>query len=95
MHDLRVLLEFEQQGCVRVSQALEGDSGECVELAVARSSRLAQRLVIAFGDRRFHSLRIDQLRESRSVVITRTEVAAALGVDPRTVTIAIESGSIP
>lgn len=38
---------------------------------------------------------IDQLRESRSLVITRTEAAAALGVDPRTVTAGIESGSIP
>ncbi|WP_454151063.1 helix-turn-helix domain-containing protein [Microbacterium lacticum] len=37
---------------------------------------------------------IDQLRESRSLVITRTEAAAALGVDPRTVTAGIESGSI-
>ena len=44
---------------------------------------------------RASTVTIDQLRESRSVVITRTEVAAALGVDPRTVTIAIESGSIP
>jgi len=44
---------------------------------------------------RASTVTIDQLRESRSVVITRTEVAAALGVDPRTVTLAIESGSIP
>ena len=44
---------------------------------------------------RASTVTIDQLRESRSAVITRTEVAAALGVDPRTVTIAIESGSIP
>ncbi len=38
---------------------------------------------------------IDQLRASRQAVITRTEAAAALGVDPRTVTIGIENGSIP
>lgn len=38
---------------------------------------------------------IDQLRESRTLVITRTEAAAALGVDPRTVTAGIENGSIP
>lgn len=44
---------------------------------------------------RASTVTIDQLRESRSVVITRTEVVAALGVDPRTVTLAIESGSIP
>lgn len=44
---------------------------------------------------RASAVTIDELRESRSVVITRTEVASALGVDPRTVTLAIESGSIP
>lgn len=38
---------------------------------------------------------IDQIRSSRSLVITRAEVAAALGVDPRTVTVGIENGSIP
>ncbi|WP_448070745.1 helix-turn-helix domain-containing protein [Georgenia yuyongxinii] len=35
------------------------------------------------------------LRESRSLVITRTEAAQALGVDPRTVTAGIENGTIP
>jgi len=44
---------------------------------------------------RTSTVTIDQLRESRSLVITRTEAAAALGVDPRTVTAGIESGSIP
>jgi len=38
---------------------------------------------------------IDALRGSRSLVITRTEAAAALGVDPRTVTAGIENGTIP
>lgn len=38
---------------------------------------------------------IDTLRGSRSLVITRTEAAAALGVDPRTVTAGIENGTIP
>ncbi|WP_422933058.1 helix-turn-helix domain-containing protein [Sinomonas sp. P47F7] len=44
---------------------------------------------------RTSTVTIEELRESRRVVITRAEAAAALGVDPRTVTIAIESGSIP
>lgn len=44
---------------------------------------------------RASTVTIDQLRQSRSLVITRTEAAAALGVDPRTVTAGIESGSIP
>ncbi len=38
---------------------------------------------------------IDTLRGARSLVITRTEAAAALGVDPRTVTAGIEQGTIP
>lgn len=38
---------------------------------------------------------IDTLRGSRSLVITRTEAAAALGVDPRTVTAGIDDGTIP
>ena len=38
---------------------------------------------------------VKMLRESRSLVITRAEAAAALGVDPRTVTAGIENGSIP
>ena len=44
---------------------------------------------------RASTVTIDQLRESRSLVITRAEAAAALGVDPRTVTAGIENGSIP
>ena len=38
---------------------------------------------------------IDTLRGSRSLVITRTDAAAALGVDPRTVTAGIDNGTIP
>jgi len=38
---------------------------------------------------------IDALRGLRSLVITRTEAAAALGVDPRTVTAGIANGTIP
>ena len=38
---------------------------------------------------------IDALRSSRTLVITRAEAAAALGVDPRTVTAGIENGTIP
>ncbi len=38
---------------------------------------------------------IDALRGLRSLVITRTEAAAALGVDPRTQTAGIENGTIP
>ena len=38
---------------------------------------------------------IDTLRGSRSLVITRTEAAAALGGDPRTVTAGVENGPIP
>lgn len=38
---------------------------------------------------------IDTLRGTRSLVITRTEAAAALGVNPRTVTAGIEQGTIP
>jgi len=38
---------------------------------------------------------IDTLRESRSLVITRTEAALALGVDPRTVSAGIDNGTIP
>lgn len=35
------------------------------------------------------------LRASTSVTISRKEVAAALGVDPRTVTVGINDGTIP
>lgn len=38
---------------------------------------------------------IDTLRESRSVVITRKDAAEALGVDPRTITVGINDGTIP
>lgn len=38
---------------------------------------------------------LDDLRNSRSAIITRTEAAAALGVDPRTITASIENGAIP
>ncbi len=38
---------------------------------------------------------LDDLRRSRSAVITRTEAAAALGVDPRTITTSIDNGTIP
>lgn len=41
------------------------------------------------------TLDIDDLRRRCSLVITRTEVAEALGVDPRTVTVGIEAGTIP
>lgn len=44
---------------------------------------------------RSSTVTIDELRAARSLVITRTEAAAALGVDPRTVSAGIESGSIP
>ncbi|GAA1557683.1 helix-turn-helix domain-containing protein [Brevibacterium picturae] len=44
---------------------------------------------------RASTVTIDQLRASRSLVITRAEAAAALGVDPRTVTAGIENGNIP
>ena len=41
------------------------------------------------------SVTLDDLRASRNAVITRAEAAAALGVDPRTITASIENGSIP
>ncbi|MGO1507773.1 MAG: helix-turn-helix domain-containing protein [Microbacteriaceae bacterium] len=41
------------------------------------------------------TLTLDDLRSSRSAVITRTEAAAALGVDPRTITASIDNGTIP
>ncbi len=41
------------------------------------------------------TITMDQLRESRSLIITRTEAAHALGVDPRTVTAGIDNGTIP
>lgn len=46
-------------------------------------------------DMRTATVTIDTLRGSRSLVITRTEAAAALGVDPRTVTAGVENGTIP
>lgn len=36
-----------------------------------------------------------ELRASNALTITRKEAAAALGVDPRTVTVGIEDGTIP
>lgn len=44
---------------------------------------------------RTSTVTIDQVRQSRSLVITRTEAASALGVDPRTVTAGIDNGTIP
>lgn len=41
------------------------------------------------------TMTIETLRSSRSLVITRTDAAAALGVDPRTVTAGIDNGTIP
>lgn len=38
---------------------------------------------------------IAEIRASDSLTITRKEAAAALGVDPRTVTAGIEAGNIP
>ena len=38
---------------------------------------------------------IEMLRDARSLVITRTEAARALGVDPRTITAGIENGTLP
>lgn len=40
-------------------------------------------------------LTIEDLRTSAKAVLNRTEVALVLGVDPRTVTKAIEDGCIP
>ena len=41
------------------------------------------------------TLDIDDLRKRRTLVITRQEAAQALGVDPRTITVGIEDGTIP
>jgi excisionase family DNA binding protein len=41
------------------------------------------------------TMTIETLRSAPSLVITRTDAAAALGVDPRTVTAGIENGTIP
>ena len=41
------------------------------------------------------TLGIDDLRRRRILVITRQEAAEALGVDPRTITVGIEDGTIP
>lgn len=40
-------------------------------------------------------LTIEDLRSSAKAVLNRTEVANVLGVDPRTVTKAIDDGAIP
>jgi len=41
------------------------------------------------------TLTIEMLRNARSLVITRTDAAQALGVDPRTITAGIENGTLP
>ncbi|MCH6470397.1 helix-turn-helix domain-containing protein [Sinomonas terrae] len=41
------------------------------------------------------TLGIDDLRARRSLVISRKEAAEALGVDPRTITVGIQDGTIP
>ena len=41
------------------------------------------------------TMTIKTLRSAPSLVITRTDAAAALGVDPRTVAAGIENGTIP
>jgi excisionase family DNA binding protein len=41
------------------------------------------------------SVTLNDVRGSRNAVITRAEAAAALGVDPRTITASIENGTIP
>ena len=41
------------------------------------------------------TLHTDDLRRRRSLVITGQEAAQALGVDPRTITVGIEDGTIP
>jgi len=41
------------------------------------------------------TLTIETLRNARSLVITRTEAAQALGADPRTITAGIENGTLP
>jgi len=38
---------------------------------------------------------LDDLRASRSAVVTRAEAAAALGADPRTIAASNENGAIP
>lgn len=40
-------------------------------------------------------LTIDDIRASTAATISRTEAAAALGVDPRTVSAGIAAGNIP
>lgn len=40
-------------------------------------------------------LTLEMLRASDKIAITRKEAAEALGVDPRTITAAINSGDIP
>lgn len=40
-------------------------------------------------------LTLEALKSSSSFTITRKEAAEVLGVDPRTVTVGIEEGSIP
>lgn len=40
-------------------------------------------------------LTLDDLRASRSAVVSRVDIAAVLDVDPRTITTAIANGTIP
>lgn len=41
------------------------------------------------------TLDIDDLRQRRSLVITRQEAAEGLGVDPRAIAVGLEEGMIP
>lgn len=41
------------------------------------------------------TITLAELRSSGSLVITRSDAARALGIDPRTVTAGIENGTIP
>lgn len=41
------------------------------------------------------TITVDTLRGSHNLVLSRTEAAAALGVDPRTITAGIANGTIP
>lgn len=43
----------------------------------------------------FASGTLDAIRRSNAAAITRAEAAAALGVDPRTVSVGINDGTIP
>lgn len=47
------------------------------------------------SDARTDTPTLEGLRASTALTITRKDAAAALGVDPRTVTVGIEEGTIP